>query len=130
MGGKPMSILSDPAILTILSSTATSLGGAYIGFKTAKMQQKSKDSADNRQGFTEDMNTIRAVLMEEFKRSREQMDRLQTQNDELVVQNIDLRKKVILLQEQNDRLLADVTKLREQNKIHLIQEDDVPESSG
>lgn len=111
-------------------SAIVSLGSALVGYWTAKMQTKSSSASEGRKQLSADEETFRKALMEEFKRSREQMDRVQTQNDELVLQNIDMRKKIIMLQEQNDNLIREVTKLREQNQANLRHDEEAEEEDG
>lgn len=109
----------DPNVLIAI---ITGVGG-YI---TARMQSKSENNKqleetrlEQMRMFSQDQQEFRSNLMEEFRRSREQLTLLQEQNDSLVLQNVDLRKKIVKLQEQNDSLLMEVNRLRIANNALL-----------
>lgn len=63
----------------------------------------------------QDQNEFRETLMEEFRRSREQIAYIQEHNDTLTAANIDLRRKIMELQVQNNELLIQLSEIRTVN---------------
>lgn len=63
----------------------------------------------------QDQNEFRETLMEEFRRSREQISYIQEHNDTLTAANIDLRRKIMELQVQNNELLIQLSEIRTVN---------------
>lgn len=109
----------DPTLLGTLATGVFGYLAARAQTALEKRKQKDTNKVEERRLLSEDEKEFRAALMEEFRRNREQMSILQDQNDELVVHNVDLRKKIVELQTQNNNLIIEVNKIRAENQALL-----------
>lgn len=102
----------------IVIAVVTGVGG----YLTARYQSKQdiKKNYENfelerAKMFSQDQEEFRTTLMEEFRRSREQLSLIQEHNDSLTIQNVDLRRKILDLQTHNNELLIQLNEMRSVN---------------